>query len=136
MKTKKLLVVLSAMALLAGSFARAGDVSFGNAPVGVDTTNRHANGALGAARNSADANQLIGCEVVAYAGSTSEWGNFVVCYARSAAGVYVSCFSTDPKLIATTRGLSGDGFMMFSWDESGRCTTLAVDAGSSYAPKR
>ncbi len=97
------------------------EVYFGTNPL-----KPYADGDLGAARNSADGQQYIGCEATATSGD---------CYAVNSVGVYRSCVTTDPAQLAVIRSLHGDGHLFFTWDTSGNCVTIRVRYDSLSPPK-
>ena len=119
LRSIKGLLIGAALAAVASGTAWAGLKS--NSTVFINTTTRIANGNLGAARNTADAVQYIGCYTNALTGSVS-----MVCYARDAAGVTVSCNSTSANLLNVVHGLNGDSHLWFSWNTSGACTEVDV----------
>lgn len=97
----------------------------------VDNANRHAWGALGSARNSADSVQYIGCSVSSYAdGTESAW-----CGARDANYVFGSCTTFNPTLINQIRSLKGDSYLNLYWDASYACTQVDITNMSYMAPK-
>lgn len=102
-----------------------------NIPVTVNTTSRFAAGAIGSARNSADAVQNIGCSLSATPTSAAR----VFCFARNAANVYGSCSSSDPKLVAAAQSINPDSYVYFAWDTTGACTFLSLYEVSYYPPK-
>jgi hypothetical protein len=93
----------------------------------VSISGNSAFGSLGAARNSADGNQYIGCDYWIY-------GN-LYCRARNSANVVVSCSSGDPEFISLSHSINGDSWVNFNSNASGICTYLEVDNGSWYMPK-
>ncbi len=97
------------------------EVYFGTNPL-----KPYADGDIGAARNSADGQQYIGCEATATLGS---------CYAVNSAGVYKSCSTTDAGQLAVIRSLHGDGHLFFSWDTSGNCVNIRIRYDSLSPPK-
>ena len=125
MKTSSKLIgalILGGMAIpaLAG-LKQTYEVYFGTNPL-----KPYADGDLAGARNSADAQQYIGCEATATLGS---------CYAVNSAGVYKSCSTTDAGLLAVIRSIHGDGHLYFSWDSSGNCQNIRVRYDSLSPPK-
>jgi len=87
-------------------------------------------GAIGSVRASADSTQYIGCINEGYTSGTQ----YILCYARSSAGTYGSCTSSDPRLISAVTSITDNAFLEFSWDASGSCTFLEVAATSYYPP--
>ncbi|GMU00483.1 hypothetical protein KH5H1_46030 [Corallococcus caeni] len=118
-----------ALVLLAVPVAYAGSkVTF---PVVISTASRYAYGAMGTARNSADAIQNIYCRT--FADVTA--GESVRCFANSSASVYVSCVSYSPVLIRSAQSASDSAYLYFSWDASGVCQSIDVLKGSQLEPK-
>jgi hypothetical protein len=86
-----------------------------------------ASGALGAARASADLNQEIGCfNYSTPAGRCNAW---------DATNRTVSCYTTDPSMIAVIRTVGSDSFVSFVVDKNGFCTTVTTFNDSAYQPK-
>ena|SRR5688572_11733229 len=101
-------------------------------PVYVDTTWRTAEGSIGTARNSADNVQQIGCRQNAYEASAT-----VSCWARSANGVYVSCYnSTSETMRQAVANITSDAYVYFAYNTSGVCTVVQVVNASLFAPKQ
>lgn len=98
--------------------------------VWVNSSSRVARGILSEARNSADSTQMIYCEVRTYPSYSRG-----LCFARTAAVVDATCYTTDANLIAAIQTLKGDSSVEFGWDASGVCTTLLIRNGSMFAPK-
>jgi hypothetical protein len=101
-----------------------------NSTVFINTATRVANGSLGAARNTADAVQHIGCYTNAFPASVTTF-----CQARNAAGTSVSCSTSSANLVAVVRGMTGDSHLWFSWDAAGTCTEIDVYNVSQTPPK-
>ena len=100
--------------------------------VTVDTVNHKAFGALGEARNSADAIQAAGCQTSIVAGGTYS----LLCFAVDATGVEVMCTSTNKQFIQTAQALGTDAAFAFSYDPTnGTCKTLLVFNASEFGPK-
>ncbi|WP_257462354.1 hypothetical protein [Archangium lipolyticum] len=130
MKRKMTVAAVVAGALLVATSAVAGFKS--SQQVVVDVTNRHAQGSLGGARNSADSMQYIGC----YTQSVSPFTTIIgQCYARDASGTYVSCSSTAPGFVNMVQSLNGDSDIAFGWDASNTCTSIIIFNTSDNAPK-
>lgn len=119
MKRRNMGAVLSLWA----AAARAGND--GNFQVVVDDVNRQALGTLVATRRSADNVQKPGRTVRA---------DNALCYATNAAGVYRTCLTTDPGLIAVARRLDSESYLWFIWNAAGTCTSIVVGLGSQYKP--
>ncbi len=94
-----------------------------NFPVVVDDASKQAYGTLVAARRSADAVSRLGCTVKA---------NDVTCYATNAAGVYRTCTTTDPALMAVARSINSESYLWFIWNAAGTCTSITVGLGSQF----
>jgi hypothetical protein len=101
------------------------------APVYVSTTYRFANGDLGTARNSSDANQLIGCYVYAFASGSA----FATCYARDAAGNSGSCTTSVSTLVQAAMSVGTDSYLWFNWNADGSCSEIDVRNNSYEQPK-
>jgi hypothetical protein len=86
---------------------------------------RLASGGLGAARNSSDNIQFIGCYYYRNAG---------VCYAGDSSGLSRSCGTSDEALLAIIRSIDSNSMLTFEWDASGHCVDIQVDKSSSNAP--
>ena len=113
--------------LLAAGLTHAGTRQY--LAVSVGTT--YAYGSIGDARASADSLQFIGCFVQT---STS---NSATCAARDAANDYLSCYTTDPNLIAAARSISSDSVIEFYTPSgSSTCRTINVNNSSQYAPRQ
>lgn len=97
--------------------------------VEADTTARWAEGTLSAAHNSPDNVQYIGCWVRSTSAADS-----ASCYARTAAGTYVSCSTTSSRLISAIRALHSEARLRFYWDTSFRCTEIEVRTASTEEP--
>ena len=89
----------------------------------VNTSYHYAYGSLGSARNSSDANQLIGCDVQ---GDGRVWAS---CYARDAANHYVSCTSEDPTIVDAARAIRSASYVYFQWSGSA-CSLVLVSNNS------
>jgi hypothetical protein len=106
-----------------------------NSQVIVNATQRYAQGDLGAAHNSADSTQYIGCSIIFW-GPGSGLANQAICTARSAANVYLSCSTTNADFIAMAGEIKGDSFLFFSVDAAGLCNQLQVDNSSMRREKQ
>jgi hypothetical protein len=123
----RLVFALVLFAALGGGTAFAGK-KYGN-PVVINTTYKFWQGGIGAARNSPDTVQELGCQVQA---STTLW---MVCRARDAQNNFVSCFSTDPKFVSAAQSVNGDSHLNVMWDGTGKCTQVTVYNESTMEPK-
>jgi hypothetical protein len=92
-----------------------------------------AQGSLGAARNSSDINQQIGCAIQAISGG---YKTQVSCAAHDAAGHIGGCTSDDPVIIQAVSFIRSDSYLSFSWDSNKTCTMLNVWIDSAYEPKQ
>jgi hypothetical protein len=123
----RLVFALVLFAAIGGGTALAGK-KYGN-PVIINPTTRTVQGGIGAARNSPDTNQHLGCVVQA---SNVLW---MVCYATDAAGKYASCVSTDPKFVSAAQSVNGDSHLNYMFDSTGKCIQLSVYNESTMEPK-
>ena len=114
---------------LAAASAYAG--AKGNDFVTISTQFSYATGAMGSARNSADAMQQIGCGFVANTGQNT----YLSCSAIDAKGNRAWCISTNSELVKAAQGIGTDTDLVFTWDASGNCTSLNVYNGSNNPPK-
>jgi hypothetical protein len=124
-------LALAAMAAASGS-ALAGEKWAGN--IVINTTVPYANGSMGAARNSRDANQSIGC----YYSTNGPGHTAGYCWARNADGVHAGCkWFDDPILEKVVATMTSDSFIHFNWDKSTyMCTRITVQNASAYEPKK
>ncbi len=123
MKRRNTGAVLAAVLSLWAAAAQAGND--GNFQVVIDDVNKQAFGTLVATRRSADTVQKLGCTIRT---------DNALCYATNAAGVYRTCMTTDPGLIAAARSLSSESYLWFVWNAAGSCTSIVVGLGSQYKP--
>ena len=126
---KSSLITLCVAGLVTASAAWAG--LRGGTLVTLDMANRRAYGSLGNARNSTDINQYIGCKTTA----SNTGAEDATCWAQNAAGTYVTCRTTAPRLVDIARSLNGDSYLEFAWDAASQCTWMIVENDSWYAPK-
>jgi hypothetical protein len=129
MKKPVLVSLAVAAAMLAATAAWAG--AKGIWEVNIDTVSRRVYGSLGSARHSADNIQYIGCYATAY----SSGSEAVNCFAKNAAGTYVSCSSSVPQVINVARSLGDDGYLYFQYDAGGQCTYIGVENNSWHFPR-
>jgi hypothetical protein len=122
---------LAAMAATS-NIALAGEKWTGN--IVINTTVPYANGSMGAARNSRDANQNIGC----YYTTNGPGHTAGYCWARNADGVHAGCkWFDDPILEKVVATMTSDSFIHFNWDKSTYfCTRITVQNASAYEPKK
>ncbi|RKG86179.1 hypothetical protein D7W82_17440 [Corallococcus sp. CA049B] len=95
--------------------------------VSLDATARRFSGNLGTARNGSDSLSYLWC---ASTGSGVGW-----CHARDAAGVTLSCATTDAGMLATIRSLNSDSRLEVLYDSAGMCTFIFVATGSHFETK-
>lgn len=123
MKRRNMGAMLAAGLSLCAAEVQAGND--GNFQVVIDDAYKQALGTLVATRRSADSVQKLGCTVRA---------DNAQCYATNAAGVYRSCMTTDPGLIAVARSINSESYLWFVWNAAGTCTSIVVSLGSQYKP--
>jgi hypothetical protein len=119
------IVVCGVLAL--GGVALGGQ-QWGN-PVEVNLSAGYARGSLGDARSSADFVQMIGCY-----NSSGPGYAVVACEAQDASGVYKSCATSDPYMVASARSIGAGSYVFFRWDASGNCTAVHVTNYSTIRP--
>lgn len=86
----------------------------------------NANGTLRATRDSADATQYIGCSRYAY----DTGSNMIVCYARSAAGAYMSCQTSDAGMLRVAETLNPASYLYIVANSDGSCDRVITVAAS------
>lgn len=82
-------------------------------------------GTLTGARYSADNQQFIGC--------SARVSNGIFCSARDKIGRYVSCYSSDPKLIAAVNAMTDSSYISFRMAPgtgTRQCSELTVNNSS------
>jgi hypothetical protein len=126
---KKSILAVFSCVLLLSAIAHAGLKSYW--PVYVDKSARYAYGELGAARNSPDSLQALGCRVES---SSSGYAD-VYCFARDTNGNGVGCIAFDAGLIGAAAALRGDGYLYFVFDENSLCTYIEASSSSTRIPK-
>ena len=125
---KRFILVLAVGLIALSGNAMAG-FKTGQAVV-ISTASRFVNADLGYVRNTGDTTQYIGCEVWASGSTPSAY-----CFARDAAGTYVSCYTTNAVLVNVAAALKPDDYLYFSWDTSGNCNFIEQATASYTAPK-
>ncbi|MEL6342797.1 MAG: hypothetical protein AAFV53_06665 [Myxococcota bacterium] len=100
-------------------------------PVEVGISGSSAFGSKAAARDSADSTQYIGCAV--FASGTTSTTLYGLCAARTATGTYLSCSTTNPKMIEAIQGQDTYGYLYFT-ETSGQCSYIYSNRFSSYLP--
>src|SRR5262245_12624138 len=83
-------------------------------PVTIDLIAHQAWGSLGSARNSPDADSMIGC-AVHY--DVVNMKNNVNCAAMDSKKNTAQCASQQPELVQIALGINGDSYLQFSWDD-------------------
>jgi hypothetical protein len=127
-KAKSLFGALALTGVIA-STAQAGSVY--QPEVSISTTSRSAYGSTLAARRSTDSSMYIECGVQSNAGTAPQ----AVCYAANASsGGMVMCGSSDASIVAAAQASSSYSYLAFTWDASGKCTSITVKNGSHYLP--
>jgi hypothetical protein len=124
------------MACLAGVLAIPAVIYAGEkwkADVVINQNVPYANGGMGAARNSKDGNQNIGCYV-----STNGPGKTAgYCWARNAEGEHAGCKWFDNLIYERiVSAMASDSFIHFNWNAYYECTRITVSNASAYEPKR
>jgi hypothetical protein len=127
-------LVLFGAALMGMVFAGASTVSAGAKAETVVTIIQGENGSsaeaiLGSARNSADATQMLACQLSANSGPTR-----LACSARDAAGKKLSCYSMDTKFVTVAASIGVGSRVTFRTDTVGNCTGLDVTNSSANRP--
>ena len=113
--------------LLVGGITYAGSSSSQVVSIWTDSAGlQNANGTLKATRDSADATQYIGCSRYAY----DTGSNFVICYARSAAGAYQSCQTSDASMMRVAETLNPASYLYFVTNTDGTCDRVITVAAS------
>ena len=120
-------IVIMAAVLGAASVALAGEKA--SYPVVVGDS--YAYGTTGSARNSADTQQKIGCEIWAGPGYRNAY-----CAARNSSGVQRSCWTDDPQMLEVASTVTTDSYISFSFNTGGACTFIFVRNGSEMGPKQ
>jgi hypothetical protein len=128
---QKIFGIVVALVLAVPAIATAGEKYSANVVINQNVP--YANGSMGAARNSRDSNQAIGCYYTTNGpGKTAGY-----CWARDAAGTHAGCKWFDDsileKVVAT---MTSDSFIHFNWDQYYMCTRITVQNASQYEPKK
>ncbi len=119
-----------AIAALATPPARAGEHLSQTVTVWISSTSKSASGNIADVHNSSSPNELLGCEVRGY--DTYMWG---FCFARDAAGTWLSCSTTKDYLIRAMSTINGDSELGFTVNSGAGCTGVLVTNGSRTRPK-
>lgn len=99
-----------------------------SAQVSVSTSS--ASGSIGAARNSADNNQQLGCSSY-NAGANNVYG---YCFAINSTGTYKQCYWQGTAWLNTINGINDNSYLWFNWDASGNCTFIYTNTDSANPP--
>jgi hypothetical protein len=132
----------AAIASSAGVSVALAGVRYGSPSVTIFSTSDgggYAMGTLGGVRNSAGTRERLYCAVTRSETTNSRGGllqtTTVICGARSAANVSVTCISTQEKHGAALNGVSNDSLIEFHYDASGNCTNIWVYESASLERK-
>ena len=130
MRTKILGAILAGGVLFSvGAAVKAGYQLENTVSINTYATYRSGSGAMGTARNSADANQQIGCRVEASTGS-----NFARCLARTAAGAYLECTTSSAAIVQAAAAIGSASRIYFTENLAGTCTSLHAQNESNWKP--
>jgi hypothetical protein len=102
-------------------------------PVSVNLTSRTANGYMGAARNSTNNVELVGCSARAYADSVT-----VMCWATDSKGVSATCVKSNapPSFLSALSHITSESQLSFFWTgDSPICSEIRVATSSSFESK-
>lgn len=132
-KKPKLKTLLAALGLAGGAVALtvpalAGAIIPASNNVVRVAPGQWADGAVRHTRDSSDTTAYIFCTV--YSTTTSDFGR---CSARDPAGDYVTCQTTEPRMVAAMRSLQPESRIYFS-ASGGTCTWVEVHMDSSRLP--
>ena len=87
-----------------------------------------AGGYLNTARYSADNRQYIGCRVSTYANGARS----ATCAAQTSTGVFASCSTSDPKLIAKIQKMADSSQVIFHGNRTtATCSEISISNDSS-----
>jgi len=128
-------IIISAIASVVGLAGLSGSVYAGlkteeNVSITVNGTQSTAVGAIGTARNSADATQFIRCTVQGFTSSNS-----VFCAARTVGGTNFSCTANGSTTLATSVSAMDSGSRLFIFAVNGVCQQIDVTNSSEHKPK-
>ncbi len=79
-------------------------------------------GSIGSARNSNDGDQMIGCSLWAYKGEITR----VICSAIDRNRNYVSCSSSDWRLIQAVTAMTSNSYISFGWKNYSDCWRIQI----------
>jgi len=118
------LVAMSASALAGAKLTSPVVIQYPNTP------NAYAYGALGAAHNSADNTQYIGCDITGIGGFRT-----MTCSARDSQSNYVACYTQDAAEIDAGSNLTSNSWLYFNleYDNPTACLQVRVLTSSKYA---
>ncbi|MBQ4810823.1 hypothetical protein A7985_10265 [Pseudoalteromonas luteoviolacea] len=112
----------SAVICAASLSAHAGYKQTGNVEVSSTTIK----GSFGSARNSSDSKQIL---------SISDYGNFVLIFAKNSAGSIKTCTTSDQTKKEQLRGATSDSYLIIGLSGS-TCSSVYVDNSSKHEAKR
>ena len=98
--------------------------------VTIDNVYSFAEGQVGTARASADANQMIYCSII-MSSTASPSG---ICFARDSAGATRGCTTQNASLIQAMGAIGPVSFISFSWNSLNVCTQVIVRQNSANRP--
>lgn len=121
MKTR---MIIAALAVAATSTtAAAGYVM--TTPV-TAASGSYAYGSMRDARDSASANEYIGCDV----GTPAVGSAYVSCYAYTASGVFAYCYSYDANMVEAGRSVDDQSYIYFTANADSTCSNITVRSSS------
>jgi hypothetical protein len=126
------IVAMAIAALGMANDAKAGQKETNNVLLMTVGSSIFAGGDIGAAANSADFNQELGCAVSRGANSTLTW-----CWATDQNGNTSSCSTYDLAMADAVHAINSDSHVYFYHStSSATCTSITVETGSQYQVKR
>jgi hypothetical protein len=130
MKKGLITALLVSGILLASGVTYAGMTGYNPVNIWTDSSTglQSANGTLRDARNSADNTQYIGCSRYAY----DTGSNSIVCYARTAAGAYLSCQTSDAGMVRVAETLNSASYLYFVVNSDGWSCNRVISVHASY----
>jgi hypothetical protein len=132
---RRFAVVVAALALFGLAPAQAGK----KVAYEVFLTPGWACGSMGAARNSVDTKQYIGCSAQLDNDPTNDevhvdWT--VDCSASNAAGQYAHAIDPSDRFLPILQTINSDSYVCFEYNAVGHLTNLFVENSSVHQPKR
>jgi hypothetical protein len=124
---KKIAMMSGMLAVVVGGAAWAGAKVYNQVTIYAT----EASGSMGAARNSGDTLQKIGCSVW-----MESYGPLGMCSATNAAGTSRSCSIGEAWAVDAIQSITDDAHLRFGWDSAGYCTFIYVSVSSSYDVKQ